>query len=286
MISPYVRRLRLAEELRAARNERGLTHQQLARTIGLSRAHISRLENGHGVELGDVMSILDALDIDGERWTQLMTIARDAANRGWWESVKDMGRRQALFADLEAGADSIREFQTSFVPGLLQTPQFTLARVEAERLAGTTNCDPDEAVAARNGRQRMLRRPGGPTYEVVLDEVAVRRWAAPPEVVKAQLYHVAAAVNASPKVSLRVLPVDALIEDYNVPRSGFSVYTFPDPGDPDVVAVDTVTDDFVFTEAEAVKRYDALFHQLRDAAWSVDDSLQYLVDTAKTGRPA
>ena len=37
----------LAERLRALRIERGLTHEQLAKEIGQSRAQISRLENGH-----------------------------------------------------------------------------------------------------------------------------------------------------------------------------------------------------------------------------------------------
>jgi transcriptional regulator with XRE-family HTH domain len=280
MISPFVRRMRLAEELKAARTDAGLTHKQLAKMIGQSRAQISRLENGHVVDLGDVMKILDALGIDGDRWIRIVTVARDAGTRGWWESNKQMGPRQALFADLEAGAETIREFQPTFVPGLLQTPQFTHARVEAERLTGAGDSVPSRAVEACTGRQRMLRRPGGPTYEVLLDEVAVRRLAAPPEVVKAQLYHVAAAVNRSRKLSLRVLPVDAVVESYNLPRTAFSLYTFPDPDDPDVVVVDVATDQFVLTEADAYKRYDELYGQLRDAAWDVDQSLEFLIDVA------
>ena len=37
MISPYVRRLRLAAELRALRTHAGVTHVQLAKQIGQSR---------------------------------------------------------------------------------------------------------------------------------------------------------------------------------------------------------------------------------------------------------
>jgi len=73
MISPYVRRLRLAAELRDLRKASGMTHEQLARKIGQSRAQISRLENGHVVDQEDVMRILDALfrsDVDGG-WVSL-----------------------------------------------------------------------------------------------------------------------------------------------------------------------------------------------------------------------
>jgi transcriptional regulator with XRE-family HTH domain len=283
VISPFVRRLRLASELRGLRSEAGLTHEQLARRIGVSRAQISRLENGHVVDQADIIAILDALDVQGDRWSQIVAIAREAGERGWWESHKEMGRRQALYANLEAGAATIREFQMSFIPGLLQTSEFARARVEAERDRGPINYGADQAVEARKGRQLMLRRPDGPSYEVILDEVAVRRRAVPVEVARAQLYHVSARVNRDPRTTVRVLPVAATIAGYWVPRSAFSIYTFPDPGDPTVVAVDTVTDDLIVTEEADVKRYEELFVRLRAACLSVDESLRLLVGIAKAG---
>jgi Domain of unknown function (DUF5753) len=130
----------------------------------------------------------------------------------------------------------------------------------------------------------MLRRPGGPTYDVIIDEVAIRRAAAPDEVLKAQLYHVAARVNGDPKTTVQVLPVDAVIDAYSVPRSAFSIYNFADPGDPTIVAVDTVTDDLVLTDPSDAQRYEELFERLREAALSVDESLELLIDTAKADR--
>jgi transcriptional regulator with XRE-family HTH domain len=285
LISPYVRRLRLAAELRALRAEAGLTHEQLAAKIGQSRAQISRLENGHVVDQNDVMTILEVLDVDDDRWTELVTIAREAGAPGWWESNKAMGERQARCADLEAGAKTIREFQMTFVPGLLQTPQFTRARAEADRLGGPVDWEPDKVVEARIGRQRMLRRPGGPTYEVIIDEVAVRRRAAPAEVVKEQMYNLTASVNGSSNISVRVLPVSARIGDFAVPRSAFSIYTFADPADPTVVTVDTVTDDLVLTAPDDVAMYEGLFIRLNEAALSVADSLDFMIGHAKELHP-
>jgi hypothetical protein len=211
-----------------------------------------------------------------------MTIAREAGERGWWESNRAMGERQALYANLEAGAQTIREFQMTFIPGLLQTPEFTRARGDSERDAGALTYSADKAADGRVGRQRMLRRPGGPTYEVIIDELAIRRGAAPREVVKAQLYHIAATVNGNPKITARVLPVVCEIDGFSVPRSAFSVYTFADPDDPTVVAVDTVTDDLVLTGDDEVQRYEELFARLRDAALPMQESLELLIDVAQT----
>jgi len=280
MISPYVRRLRLAAELRALRAEAGLTHEQLAKKIGESRAQISRLENGHVVDQADVMKILDVLGVDGERWTEVMTIAREAGERGWWESTRGMGERQARYADLEAGAATIREYQQTFLPGLLQIPGYATARTEApavlESLGGTS----DGVLAGRLGRQRMLRRPGAPTYEVIIDELTVRRLTVSPEVLKEQLFHLATTVNADPKISLRVLPITARIYGYAVPRCTFSLYTYPDPGDPAVVAIDTVTDDLILTEPADVSTYEQLYSRISEAALSELDSLDLLTKAA------
>jgi transcriptional regulator with XRE-family HTH domain len=284
MISPYVRRLRLGSELRELRAAAGLTHEQIARQIGQSRAQISRLENGHVVDQADVIKILDVLGVDDDRWTQVVTIAREAGEKGWWESTRGMGERQALYANLEAGAAQIREYQQTFIPGLLQTPDFVRARAEADAKLEPLNGTVDGVLAGRAGRQRMLRRPGAPTYEVILDEIAVRRLAAPPEVVKKQLYHLATAVNGKPPVALRVLPVNARLDDFAVPRCTFSIYTYPDPGDPVVVAVDTVTSDLVLISPAEVAPYEQLYGRLRAAALSTAESLD-LLTTAATEQP-
>ncbi len=51
-----------------------------------------------------MIKILDALGVGGDQWTAILTIAREASEKGWWESDKTMGDRQTLYANLEAGA--------------------------------------------------------------------------------------------------------------------------------------------------------------------------------------
>ena len=282
MISPYVRRLRLAAELVTLRQQRKISSEQLARAVGLPRTTISSLENGRRrPDINDVIKIVDHLGVTGDAWTQLINIAREAGERGWWESHSDeMGARQALYANLEAGAGSISEYQMTLLPGLLQTPEFTQARTAVDKADWSAHFDPARATEARGGRQRVLHRPDGPQYEVIIDELAVRRPAAPYETLYRQLLHIVAVATTDEKIVVRVLPIETPIPGHTIPRSGFSIYRYPDEGDPVVVAVDTVTDDLVLTKAEQVTHYLALYERLRDASLPFDESVRFLQEAA------
>lgn len=283
MISPYVRRRRLAAELIRLREEHGYSTQRLATAVGMPRQRISQLQNGHVRPNDDeIMRILNVLQVGQRRWDQIMTIAREARERGWWEKFRDeMGPRQALYADLEAGARSIAEYQLTLLPGLLQIPAFTEVRARANRGNHPEHFDPTRALEARAIRQRVLDRAGGPSYEVIIDELAVRRFAAPPDVVRAQLDHLAQVGHDHKRITIRILPLSAALPGHVVPRSAFFTYRYPDPGDPVVVAVDTVTSDLVLTEPADTSPYLDLYQRLQQAALAPADSLDLLAAVAE-----
>src|SRR6266568_1853544 len=65
---------------------------------------------------------------------------------------------------------------------------------------------------------------------VIAGELAVRRLAARPDVVRKQLYHLATACNGRRGSTVRVLPVGALLDGFSVPGCAFSTYACPGPG--------------------------------------------------------
>lgn len=288
MPGPYVRRLRLARELRALRGE--LSIDALARAVGSRRQRLSEIENCRvRPDDDEIRQILDFFHVAPERRAAILLATADARHVGWWEAVKnEIGPRQALYANLEAGAQTICEYQLTLLPGLLQTPEFTASRANALQFLDVEAFDADRAIEARTARQANLLRPDAPQYHVIIDELAVRRFAAEEDVVRRQLVHLASVLEENPGITVQILPIAAKIPGRIIPQSTFSIYRYPDPEDPVVVAVDTITSDLLVTEPQTVAHYSHLHHCLSEAALSRSDTFDFLVmvdeDVVRTGR--
>jgi hypothetical protein len=77
-----------------------------------------------------------------------------------------------------------------------------------------------------------------------------------------------------------VLPVEARIDGFAIPRTSFSVYTFPDPGDPVVVAIATITAEVLLTDPAEQAPYEDLFDRLRKQALPQPESLDPITEAA------
>jgi hypothetical protein len=191
-----------------------------------------------------------------------------------------MGARQRMYADIESGAKTIHGYYQVAIPGILQTPDFIWALVQLDKASGPLSYQPQRMVEARLQRQKTAFRPDGPTCDLILDEFVVRRLAVPAQVMSAQLLHVVETATAEPRLTVRVLPVDARIEGGFQAKSAFALYLFPDPNDPPMAVADTVNADIIHTEAAEVARYVELYDRLRDASLSPVASLALLEEAA------
>ncbi|MFF4242687.1 helix-turn-helix domain-containing protein [Actinomadura geliboluensis] len=282
MTSPFVRRQRLATELRTLREQRGITADELAKAIFRSRTTISKLENARcRPDVGDVSNILKALKAPREHAQKIIEIALEANERGWWDSYGDtMGARGRMYANIESGAATICEYNQFTIPGTLQTPEFIRFIIEMAEGEGKIDFLPERMLEARLHRQELALRPDGPHYEAILDEVVIRRPTAAPEVMLGQLRYLIETAARQPRVTLLLLPIEADFTGRLLPKSAFSLYTFPDPDDPPMAVVDTVSTDIVHIEREEVMRYNQRYEHLRQAALSGAASLGLLTDAA------
>lgn len=283
MTSPFVRRRRLATELRTLREQHGMTADDLARRIYRSRMTVSKLENARcRPDVGDIVKIMKVLGITGGKFDEIFKIACDAAERGWWDAYGDaMGARQRMYADIESGAATIRGYNQMSIPGLVQSPEFVQALIDLDLAEGSEiGYVPERTIQARLQRQQTFFRPGGPTAEIVLDEFVLKRLAVPAATMASQLRHTVDVVSRQPHFTILVLPLDARLSPGRLPPSTYVMYTFPDPVDRPMVVAENANTDLVHTVPGEVAKYERLHDRLRQATLPALESLSLLADTA------
>ncbi|MFF5143397.1 helix-turn-helix domain-containing protein [Streptomyces sp. NPDC013157] len=194
---PVSGRAVLGQTLRVLRDKAGKSLGQLAAETGYDKSYLSRLESGERLSKVTVMEDLDGYYGTGDLLVSHWRVAR-------LDAFKDQYRE---YMGLEATARVIRVFSPG-IPGLLQTEDFARGVLSG----GLTTADGDEAVeeqvAARLGRQYLLRQKPQPEVRVIVDEFALRRPAASGEAWQDQLLHLETAASW-PNVALQVLPFSA-----------------------------------------------------------------------------
>ncbi|WP_233159515.1 DUF5753 domain-containing protein [Pseudonocardia sp. MH-G8] len=176
--------------------------------------------------------MLDVYDVGGDRWTELVDLAREAAQRGWWRAY---GLGNTSYIAFETEAARVQDFTITYVPGLLQTADYARAMMRAVPVRRSAE-DLDNEVAARLYRQRRLTSVEDPLeLMVVVDESALLRPVGGPRVLRAQLSQIGE-LAALETVTLHVLP--AAVGAHAALPSGFTILNYGDLGEPDMAYVE------------------------------------------------
>jgi transcriptional regulator with XRE-family HTH domain len=203
---PTAARLRLGAQLRQLREAAGITRQDAGAAIRASASKITRLELGRtGIKPRDLADLLGMYGADPAEQASMMALARVGNNRGWWREYGDaVPGWQATYLGLEQSASMIRGYEPRFVPELLQTPEYTRARLTS--VSGDLDADRMERqLAVLLRRQQILHREDPPHVWTVIDEGALRRLIGGPAVMRAQLGHLIDITRLG-HVNIQVLP--------------------------------------------------------------------------------
>jgi transcriptional regulator with XRE-family HTH domain len=256
--APTVLRILLGTQLRRLREARGITAQAAAQAIRGSESKISRIELGrNAVREVDIADLLNLYGIsDPVEREQLLTLASQANQQGWWHRYQDvLPSWFQSYIGLEESAESIRSFDTQFVPGLLQTEDYAVGVIQ---LGAYTAEDTDRLVYLRKERQRRFAS-GGLRLWAIIDEVALRRPVGSVAMMRAQLEHLLD-VSVRPGLTLQVTPF-LTGASYAVPGS-FSILSFATDDLPDVVYVEQLTSAMYLDKRGDVDRYAEAMDQI------------------------
>lgn len=202
------------------------------------------------VKPDDLDKMLDLYEINEPVKRQaLHALAQDAKVRGWWSKYKEVFGPQSL-PDFEAEASIIRTFESSMVPGLLQTPDYATALLHGGRYTEAEAIE--RRVSARIERRQILNRFHPVRLRAVLDEAALRRLIGSAAVMADQMRHLLYMAKL-PNVDVQILPFSA--GSHAALAASFSILEFREPLDLPIVFIETAADGFFLEETEEVEQH-------------------------------
>ena len=120
-----VRKRILGRRLRELREESGLTLEAAAPALDWSTSTLSRIETGQQApNVHGVRSMLDLYGAGGPVWDELVTLTREVRQKGWWRAY---GLGDDSYVGFETEATTVLDYTIDYVPGLLQTADYSKA---------------------------------------------------------------------------------------------------------------------------------------------------------------
>lgn len=170
-----------ADELKRAREDAGLTQEQLAKAINFTRSPVALVETCRRTPTLEFCCAVDNQLSTGGRFERMReALMRAEATPEWFRP----------WTDYEREATVLRDYAAMLVPGLLQVQQYARSVLRDE-----------DKVAARMERQRALETA---ETTVILEKGVLHRRVGDPVVMAEQLESLAGA-----PATVRVLPYDA-----------------------------------------------------------------------------
>jgi len=271
-----VRARRLTSELKRLREAAGLSVEQAAAQLNWSYSKLNRFELGRAIpEPKVVAQILRLYGVEGQRHESLVQLAREAHERGWWETL---GVFTGSYVGLEDEASFLRLWRPLLIPGLFQTEDYARALIEAA-LAEWSPPEVEKRVRARIARQTLLGRPNAPQVHAVIGEGVLRQEVGGRDVLHEQLRRLLEITRKRPNVILQVLPFGA---GASVGLEGaFTHLEFPEEVDPDVSYIEDLSGEQYIESVDGNRRLRLAHDRIADQALSIEASAEMIADIVK-----
>ncbi|AFU03414.1 helix-turn-helix domain-containing protein [Nocardia brasiliensis] len=274
---PTALRIAVGGQLRALREECGITREAAGDYIRGSHAKISRLELGRtGFKERDILDLLTLYGVtDPDQRAVLVDLARGANQPGWWHSYNDLLPSWfETYLGLEGAAQTIRTFEGQLVPGLLQTDEYTHAVIAVSH----HNAEATRRVELRRRRREILDIENGPALWAVLDEAVLHRPIGGRDVLRNQIRHLVT-MSAKRNVTIQVLPYRA--GGHPAAGSSFTMLRFTERELPDIVYLEQLTSALYLDRREDLQLYREVMDRLAVQAEQPDRSRELLIAAAE-----
>ncbi|WP_030060827.1 MULTISPECIES: helix-turn-helix domain-containing protein [Streptomyces] len=267
------RQRRFGEELQRLRTAAGLSAPEAGALVGMKGPAVSHTEAGRITLNSERLETwLDAYGCTDPVFRAKLAEMGRSSGKGWWTDFAD--RVPTLLLDLaeaDHSAASMDNFETFYVPGLLQVPAY----IEAiyEDASQHRQLDVEAEIEFRKQRQRILTDLPRREFRFVIHETALRMRFPGDAVMREQLVHLLE-ISELPNISIQVLPFTATKKP---PSTG--PFVLFDPGAPGLstVVVDHPSHTEYLGDQHSTETYRRTFNQLSELALpAIDQSLTTL----------
>ncbi len=249
----------LGQRLRELRQDARLTGRQLAESQCWQPSKVSRIESGKqtpsDADVEAWASSCEAPEVASDLIASLRSLeGHYIEHRRAFRS--GMARFQRTLGEQESAYTIVRNFQSSIVPGLLQTAEYARHQFTYSGEHAGSPADLDKAVAARMDRQQILYRPATKAH-FVLTEAALRYRPCPSDVLEGQLDRL---LNVATMRTVRLGLIPFETQYVEAPLHGFSIH------DERMITVETLTATLTLSEPSEIRAYLQLFTGYAEAA--------------------
>jgi transcriptional regulator with XRE-family HTH domain len=265
--TPTVRLRRLAAELRGMRETAQLSREDVSAQTNINAVTLYRIETARvRPQRRTLLALLDQYAVTDEtKRNELIALAKEAAQLDWLQAYEsELPEHYTAYISFEAEARTVRNYESLFVPGLLQTETYTRALATGVL---------QRRVEVRMQRQASITKNDPLHLWAVLDEAVLHRRVGGPAVMHQQLQHLAE-MGQRPHITIQVVPFG---EGAHPGMAGaFAHMSFPDAADPDLVYVESMAGGTFLEREPDVRRCTALFDHLTATALTPAASLDLI----------
>jgi transcriptional regulator with XRE-family HTH domain len=270
-----MRSRRLGATLKRYRLAAKRDQEHAAQALACSKAKISRVESGiNSAKVAEVRYLLDLYGVtDTEEINRLEWLARNANKRGWWMDYQLPSTKLEYIA-LETDASYIRTWQPVFIPGVLQTADYTRALVDAT--PEITSPETREAIVEVRQMRRRKFEESPTRFAAVIWEPALATPMPSSQTHADQLAHILTMAE-EPNITVQVLPVSAWSAACSSPA--FVALTFGADPSPEAVVLDTLINSVILEDLDDMAVYMHAFDNLRSSALAPERSIAFIRET-------
>jgi transcriptional regulator with XRE-family HTH domain len=207
--APTVLRMVLGKRLRQLREQAGISFDQAARAIEVTPLTVRRMEKAEvGLRIPYLKELLSAYGVAPGEVEDFLTLARRANKPGWWYNYRDvLPDWFSAYVSLESEATVIRVYEPHYVPGLLQTRDYTTALMRVG-FPHERDSEIERRVDLRLKRQDLLTKKDSPALWIILEETVLRRPVGGSAVMRRQIDRLTEALDI-PTVRIQVMRLAA-----------------------------------------------------------------------------